>query len=191
MSMSVGAMSSAQIYSPLFQSQSADASNGPDDTDPLTALLQAASAPSQANQPGDSASSQPPAGSSTGARFSSDNMDSLLSVQSGQGGGGSGGTSGGASGANGSDGSGDSSSSADGATTVTTTNPDGSTTTTTTFQDGTVQTATTAATPSSSASNGAAQGSDSGDQSDAGQLVQMLTAGMQALAPAAALLAVI
>src|SRR6185437_7001103 len=169
---------SAQIYSPLFQSQSADASNGPDDTDPLTALLQAASAPSQANQPGDSASSQPPAGSSTGARFSSDNMDSLLSVQSGQGGGGSGGTSGGASGANGSDGSGDSSSSADGATTVTTTNPDGSTTT-------------TAATPSSSASNGAAQGSDSGDQSDAGQLVQMLTAGMQALAPAAALLAVI
>ncbi|HEX5507242.1 MAG TPA: hypothetical protein VFX37_01940 [Pseudolabrys sp.] len=69
-----------------------------------------------------------------------------------------------------------------------TTNPDGSITTTTTYADGTVQTATT---PASSAVNGASQNNGASGQSDAGQLLKMLSQGVQALAPAAALLAVL
>ncbi|HET7849978.1 MAG TPA: hypothetical protein VFL51_13035 [Pseudolabrys sp.] len=140
----------------------------------MTALLRLGSASAnQANAP----ASAPP-GSTGGARFSAAAMGSLLAAQGAQQGGAA--TSG-ASILN------DASAGAQGASTTITTNADGSITTTTTYADGTVATTTTPAT--SAMASGSAK--SNGGQSDATQFLKMLSNGIQALAPAAALLAVL
>ncbi len=175
MSISVGAVSSAQTYASLFQSH-APGGGDPSATDPLTALLQLGSASvDQAN----AVSNSLQAGSGSCARFSAGAMASLLSAQSQQ----SGAPASGAGDPN------DNSAGAQSATTTITTNPDGSITTTTSYADGSVTTATTPA-PSSPAS-GSPQTNATGGQSGADQLLKMVSNGIQALAPAAALLAVI
>ncbi|HEU4660875.1 MAG TPA: hypothetical protein VFS63_09450 [Pseudolabrys sp.] len=182
MSISVGAVASAQTYTSLFQTKPANGGGKPDAADALTALLRLDPAPQNQTN---SANSSPPAGGSNGAQFSPGIMNSLLAAQGQQ-------TGDGAAAAPGTDSSNRSSSDAQGATTTVTTNPDGSMTTTTTFADGTVKTVTMPASSiANDASKGASQGNGASGQGDADQLLKVLAQGIQALAPAAALLAVL
>jgi hypothetical protein len=169
--MSIGAIPTAQVSASLFQSRPPSA--GSNAIDPLMTLLRQDPA-DQANAP---AGSLPP-GSTGGTRFSTAAMGSLLAAQGQQQGGAA---------ASGASTLGDASADAQGTATTITTNADGSITTTTTYADGTIATTTT---PASSAMASGSVKAGAG-QGDAAQLLKMLSNGIQALAPAAALLAVL